>query len=230
MMPRESDIIGHMSVVANPTISSRLSTLPLHEAVARAAILPLTIEQYHRMIEEGIVPEDSSIELLRGVLVRKDRSSPGEDPKGHSARHRLVDSLLTVLASRINSASQFMQIQLPVDCPLDGAPEPDAAIVRGTPRTYSERAPRPEDVSCVVEVSDSSLDRDRDDKLPIYAEAGIPQYVIVNLVNNTVEVYSDPDAEGKQYRTRGTLERGATLHLNLGDGKTLSLLVDAFLP
>jgi len=68
----------------------RVSASSLVDTVARLAIVPLTIAQQQRMIEDGIVKEDSATELLRGVLVRKDRSSPGEDQMSHSPRHRLA--------------------------------------------------------------------------------------------------------------------------------------------
>lgn len=203
------------SLLAN---STRAIASPVVEAVARVSILPLKIEQYHRMIDEKIVPEDATVELLRGVVVRKDRSSPGEDPMSHSPRHRLVVSLLTALGARIKSTSHFMQIQSPVACPPDGAPEPDAAIIRGSERDYGQHIPGPGDVTCVIEVAHTSLDRDREDKLPIYASAGVPQYLIINLSNDTIEVYTDPDPAGEQYRTRTTLERTQTLVLNSPGG------------
>jgi Uma2 family endonuclease len=137
---------------------------------------------------------------------------------GHSPLHVLVVSLLTALAARIDSGRWHMNIQLPVLCPPDGAPEPDGSVVRGTARDYADRLPGSADVSCVIEVAHSSLERDREDKLPIYAAAGIPQYVIINLQNRTIEVYGDPDPAGEQYRTRATLERGATLELRLPEG------------
>jgi Uma2 family endonuclease len=204
-------------------------TLPLAEAVTAAAIVPLTIGQYLRMVDEQIVPEDGTVELLRGVLVRKDRSSPGEDPMGHGPLHRLIVTLLTDLAARIRTDARFMQIQLPVLCPPDGAPEPDAAVVRGSPRDYADRIPDPADVSCVIEAAHSSLTRDRDDKLPIYAEAGVGQYVILNLSNATVEVYADPDAAAGTYRTKATIVRGQTLRLRMPDG-WFEVVADDVLP
>jgi hypothetical protein len=65
------------------------SSLPLADAVAAASLFPLNVEQYQQMIDQGIVPEDSSVELLRGELVLKNRTSPGEDSMGHSPLHRL---------------------------------------------------------------------------------------------------------------------------------------------
>jgi len=186
-------------------------------ALARFSIVPLTIEQYQRMIESGIIGENSATELLRGVLVIKDRGSP-EDPMGHGPKHGQAVALLTKLAARIESPSQHARIQLPVACPPDGAPEPDAAIIRGTLFDYGDRHPGPGDVSCVIEASHSSLGRDREEKLPIYAAAGVPQYVIINLINDTVEVYSDPDVASEQYRTKVTLKRNEDLSIQLPGG------------
>ena len=74
----------------------------------------------------------------------------------------------------------------------DSQPEPDLAIVRGTPRTYLSRHPYATDVGFLIEVADTSLLRDQRDKTRIYARAGIVCYWIVNLVDRQVEVYSQP--------------------------------------
>lgn len=207
-----------MSIAAAQPALLRATASPVAEAVARVSILPLTIEQYLRMIDQKIIPENATTELLRGVVVRKNRSSPGEDPMAHGPRHRMVVSLLTDLTTKVNRPGQHLQIQLPVACPPDGAPEPDGSIVRGSPRSYADRMPEPGDVTCVIEAAHSSLDRDREDKLPIYAAAGMPQYVIIHLANDTIEVYTDPDPAGEQYRTKATLERGDTLAFQLPEG------------
>lgn len=191
--------------------------------------MPLTLQQYAAMIEQGIVPEDASVELLDGALVRKDRSVLGEDPMGHSPLHKMVVSLLAALAARINSERRHLQVQLPIACPPDAAPEPDASVVRGAPRDYADRLPAGADVSTVVEVAHSSLLRDREDKLPIYAGAGIPQYVIINLQNGTIEVYEDPDRAAELYRSKRTLDRDAVLELRLPDG-VLALAAAELLP
>ena len=207
-----------MTIATERTISPRAISSPIADAVARMNIVPLSVEQYGQLIEDKILPEDATVELLRGVIVRKDRSSPGEDPMGHGKRHRLIVSILTVLAGKINNDSRFVQIQLPISCPPDNVPEPDAAIVRGSPHDYSERFPGPGDVSCVIEVAHSSLERDREDKLPIYASASVPQYVILNLFDNSIEIYTDPDSATQQYRTKITLNRSQTLSLQLPSG------------
>ena len=195
-----------------------------------ASLFSLTVEQYQRMIDERIMPEDSTVELLCCVLVRKDRGSPGDDSMGHSPLHRLIISLLAELAIKINNASRFLQIQLPVICPPDGAPEPDAAVLRGSPRDYSSRLPSAQDVFSVIEVSHTSLSRDHDDKLPIYAAAGIPQYLIINLNNNTIEVFEDPDTLSEQYRTKTTVERTERVRLRVGEDEFFEFAAADVLP
>ena len=191
---------------------------PIAEALAGSWFIPITVEQYQRMIEEGIVPEDATVELLHGALVRKDRSIVGEDPMGHSPLHVLVVSLLEALARKIDSERWHMKTQLPVACPPDGAPEPDASIIRGRIRDYATRLPGPGDVTCVIEAAHSSLDRDREDKAPIYARAGIPQYVIINLQDMTVEVHSEPDREREAYQSHAVFSKGQSIELLLPEG------------
>ncbi len=195
------------------------SLSPVEAARETAGIFPITIEQYHRMIEQGIIPEDSSVELLRGMLVRKDRSVIGEDPMGHSPLHATLIALLCQLATKINSEACHLRIQLPLVCPDESEPEPDASIVRGQPRDYVNRLPRASDATCVIEGAHSSLDRDREDKFPVYAAAGIPQYIIANLQSVTLEVHTDPDPAAEVYRSKVTVERSGQVALRLPGGE-----------
>src|SRR6478752_3391506 len=98
-----------MSITAAQPALLRATASPVAEAVARVSILPLTIEQYLRMIDQKIIPENATTELLRGVVVRKNRSSPGEDPIAHGPRHRMVVSLLTDLTTKVNRPGQHLQ-------------------------------------------------------------------------------------------------------------------------
>ena len=219
-----------MTLATPSNVRRQRTTSPLVNALSFARVFPITVEQYHRIIENGAVPEDATVELLRGALVRKDRSVIGEDPMGHSPLHVLAVSLLTQLVAKLTSDRHYMIIQLPILCPPDSEPEPDGSIVRGSPRDYMDRLPGPGDVACVIEIAHSSLDRDREDKLPIYAGAGIPQYVIVNLQNTTLEVYTDPDRTGEDYRTRETVEKAGTVALRLPEGGALEVAAAELLP
>src|SRR5262249_36954328 len=74
----------------------------------------------------------------------------------------------------------------------DSEPEPDIAIVSGTPRSHLNHHPVPTEIALVIEVADSSLTRDRQDKGRLFARAGIACYWIINLTDRQVQVYTDP--------------------------------------
>ena len=188
------------------------------------------VEQYQRLIGAGILPEDGSYELLNGVILKKDNGTLGEDAMGHNPPHALVVTLLSELIPRVNGPKRHLRIQLPVVVGPGDSPEPDGSIVRGGPRDYPDRMPGAADTSCVIEVAHSSLERDEREKLPAYATAGITQYVVLNLRAEVIEVYSSPNRVAGEYGTKITLERGATLSLNLGEGEVLEVPAADLLP
>jgi hypothetical protein len=190
----------------------------------------LTADKYHRMIQDGIIADDATTELLDGIIVNKDRSVLGGDPMGHSPLHAMVVSLLAELAVRINGPSRHLRTQLPISISAWSEPEPDAAIVRGRARDYREKIPAAADVFCVIEAAHSSLGRDRDDKLPAYAGGGIPQYVIINLAADSIEIHGDPDAASATYRTQITAGRGQIVRLFLGNSDFLEIAAEELLP
>jgi Uma2 family endonuclease len=179
----------------------------------------LTVEQYHRMIEGRILEEGAPIELLDGFLVHKDRAKAGEDPMTIGNEHRwAVENLKRVLAA-VESHGHHLTSQQPVTLPPDGEPEPDGAIVRGTIDDYRLGPPTGADVSCVIEVADSSLDRDRGTKQRIYADAGIGQYVIVNLVERVIEVYERPAVGTGRYDAPARVRGGERVAFAVGDAR-----------
>ena len=143
---------------------------------------PLSVDKYHELIRAGILPEDNSMELLEGTLVQK---MPKKPP------HSLATLLLREALQKVVPEGWYVDSQEPVTL-SDGEPEPDGSVVRGEPREYKERHPCPMDLALVVEVADSSLERDRTEKKRSYARAGISVYWIINLCDGLLEVYSDP--------------------------------------
>src|SRR4051812_11405501 len=91
----------------------------------------ITVGQYHRMIETGILKTDARIELLDGELVRKNRSAAGEDPMTIGTGHVTGVDLLIALNPKLKRLGCYMRIQSPVTLPPHSEPEPDGAIVRG---------------------------------------------------------------------------------------------------
>jgi len=190
-------------------------------------MVPLSVEQYHKMIEAGILREGAPIELLEGFLYRKDRSASGEDPMTVGDEHGRVVTVLGWLLGGKQDGWHYLT-QQPITILPESEPEPDGSILRGTPFDYGKKA-TPADISCIIEVSDSSIRHDRVKKRKIYADAGILQYVIVNLVDRVVEVYSEPVAESGRYGKIETLHKGQDVQLLLPTGSHLALPVDKIL-
>ena len=175
-------------------------------------ILPLRRAQYDQMVEAGIF-DDQRVELLRGVLVEMTRQ--GVD-------HADCVAVLTELLFRALPTAVQVRCQLPFAAGEYSEPQPDLAVYPRSPRTGSH----PDNALVVIEVSDSSLRKDRGLKSEIYAEAGVPEYWIVDLVHGTVEVRSAP-SDGHYTRTV-TFGRGESVALAAFPDRSLAL--DDFLP
>jgi Uma2 family endonuclease len=180
------------------------------------SVVPLSVEQYHQMIASGILREGDSIELVDGVLVRKDRADQGGDPMSHGPRHAFAVKRLQRSLRVVEGAGFHIHCQLPVTLGGIQEPEPDVAIVRGSDDDYRDRHPGAADIAAVIEVADSSLSMDRATKQRLYAAAAIPVYWIVNLVDCQIEVYQDPQPDDDKYARRSDYHRGESVTLTLG--------------
>lgn len=162
---------------------------------------PIRVDEYHRMIAAGILGEDDRAELIEGVIV----SVSPQSPKHAFAIQRLAASLYRLLDE---SRYAILQ-QLPLTLGDRNEPEPDLAVVpakdAGSPSKHPSKA------SLVVEVASDSLAKDRQVKASIYSRFNVPEYWIVNLQDETVEVFRDPDPRKERYRTALTFARGQEL-------------------
>ena len=147
----------------------------------------LSVGQYHEMIRTGILTADDPVELLAGWLVYKIPKNPP---------HRIATRLAQQALEAVVPAGWYVDTQEPITL-NDSEPEPDVMIVRGETRDYRDRHPGPEDVALIVEVADSTLERDRGVKRMVYARAGIPVYWIINVLERVLEVYYDPAGPGE---------------------------------
>jgi Uma2 family endonuclease len=191
---------------------------------------PLSVEQYHRIIATGILPEGDSLELLDGMLVRKDRAAAGEDIMTVGSRHAwAVQNLGRVLAG-LESGGCHLRTQQPITILPLNEPEPDGAVALGTIDDYRDAHPGPDRVLCVIEVADSSLQHDRSTKLRIYASAGVRQYLILNLVEGVVELHEQPDPAAGTYRLSQTLSPLNTISLRLAGDAFMDVAVRELLP
>jgi Uma2 family endonuclease len=159
----------------------------------------LRLQEYHRMVEARVFDEDEGVELLEGVIVR---ISP-QDAAHAIVVERLNDPLFVHLPP-----DYVIRCQLPLSLSDADEPEPDVAVIaRTTPRS---RRAQPTTARLVFEVAGGSLRKDREVKGPLYARAGIPEYVVVNLVDETLEVHRDPDPDAGRFRSLSTLGKEAT--------------------
>jgi Uma2 family endonuclease len=205
----------------------QMTTILQEAAAGRATLVPWTVEQYHRAIASGLVPEDTAVELLDGFIVRKDRAKAGENPMTIGDRHRLAVVRLAHTVSLFEALGCFLQTQQPISLPPASEPEPDGAVVRGEIDRYRDHPPLAADILSVIEVADSSLSVDLGPKLKAYATAGIPQYVVADLVNDYVIIHEAPAAEVYARVTR--LARGETIRIHAGNGE-VAIAVDLLLP
>src|SRR5439155_3690378 len=156
--------------------------LPIPPGPSPEPVFRLTVEQYHAMIDAGVLTDDDPVELLEGILVFKTPKKPA---------HRLALRRLVKAIERVLPAGWFVLSKEPITL-ANGEPEPDAAVIRGSDEDYATRHPCPADVALVVDVADTTLERDRSIKLRSYAGAGIGVYWIVNLLDRTLELYTKP--------------------------------------
>ncbi len=157
-------------------------------AVPPEPVLQLTVGQYHEMARAGVLQDGEPIELLEGWLVNKMTKYPPHSVATFETRRML---------ERLVGEGWFVDTQEPITT-HDSEPEPDVSLVRGCRRDYSDHHPGPHDVGLLVEVAETSPDRDRGWKKRIYAAARISVYWIVNLVDRQVEVFTDPSGPGER--------------------------------
>ena len=155
-----------------------------------------TLAEYHRLIELGFLTEDDRVELIQGELIQM---------AAKGTQHSVCNTKLFHELDRLVGDKAVVRGQEPIILPTDSEPEPDIAIAQGQADDYLSNHPQPKNILLVIEVSDSTLNYDQNTKLALYAEGGISDYWIINLVANQLERYSQPyqDAQGKfGYRTR----------------------------
>jgi Uma2 family endonuclease len=184
----------------------------------------LTLEQYERMVDEGILGEHDRVHLINGILVAKMTQN---DP------HCTADDLCDVALRRVIPAGWYIRGAKPIRIPgragrRDSKPEPDRCVVRGTILDYSQRTPEPADVGLVIEIADTSLAEDRRYATDLYGPARIPVYWIVNLLHRQVEVYTDPRPRG--YRSTEVFKEGQSVPVVIGGREVGRIAVTDILP
>jgi Uma2 family endonuclease len=201
-------------------MSTQAARLPYQGTMA--GFRRFSVAEYHRLIELGMLTEDDNLELLEGYLVHKMSRNPPHDAAIQKGMKKWLRLLPPGWDLRVQSAITLTESE----------PEPDFAIVRGDETAYVTRHPTPADIGLVVEVSDSTLPGDRDDKARIYARAGIECYWIVNLNDRQVEVYTSPSGPvpDPKFAQRADHRSGDSLSLVLGGTALVQVAVQDLLP
>jgi Uma2 family endonuclease len=146
-----------------------------------------SVEDYHRMAEAGVF-EEQRVELLYGKIV--DMSPIKSNHAGS------VNQLIRHFSMYLPKDDFLFTAQNPIHLDDYSEPEPDLSVLKYRADLYARSHPRPDEVVLLVEVADTSLDKDRDIKLPLYASHAIPEVWIVNLKDTQIERYRSPSPKG----------------------------------
>ena len=176
-----------------------------------------TVKIYDLMVEKGILTENDNVELLNGAIINK-------MPKG--TKHTSTNTLITRYFYKVLGEQAVIRVQDPILLNDVSEPEPDIVLARLPLEKYLQSHPTPADIFLIIEVSDSTLSFDRREKGLAYARAGIVQYLIVNVENNTVEDYQKPAVDG--FQTKQTYAAGDKFRL--AAFPDLEIAVEDFLP
>lgn len=159
-----------------------------------------SVDEYYRMAEAGILREDDRVELIEGEIVEM-------SPIG--SRHASCVRRLNELLFRDIGQAAIISVQSPIRIDDYSEPEPDVAVLKRREDFYAEGHPTASDVLLLIEVADTSVEYDRNIKLPLYAKAGISEVWLVNLPQETIEIYRQP--LDKTYREVRLVKRGESL-------------------
>ena len=182
-----------------------------------------TVEDYHRMIEAGVLNKYSRVQLLEGRIVDKMSRNPPHDQAVVLTQGALAPLLPANWHIRVQSAITT----------ADSEPEPDISVVRGAfaARLYSKRHPHSSDIGMLAEIGDATLRDDQTIQYRIYARARIPVYWIVNLVDEIVEVYTNPKGGKKpRYLERANYTKEESVPLVIAGEHLGMILVRDLLP
>lgn len=202
--------------MATITPTQPAAAAPISEAAeSPEQLYRMTVDEYERI---GPLLDTEKVELIDGFLVKKMTKNPP-----HDVACGLADEAL----GKVTPAGWFVRNGSPVRIPKRNYPEPDASLVRGKPRDYLKGHPTPKDVALVVEISDTSLAKDRR-RVRIYGNARIPFYWIINLVHRQIEVYSGPNSGG--YSSRVEFTAGQNVPIMIDGVQVGTIAVDDVLP
>lgn len=147
----------------------------------------LSIDDYHRMGDADILHEDSHVELIEGELI---------DMAPIGSLHSSIVIKLSMMLSQQVAASAFVSTQNPITLPPNNEPQPDLVLLKPRDDWYSNALPTSTDVLLLIEIADTSIEYDRQVKLPLYAQHGIQEVWLFDVKERLLEIYRDPGKRG----------------------------------
>ena len=147
----------------------------------------LTVHDFHRMGEAGILPVEGRLELIEGEIIAK-------APIG--SRHAAIVTRANMLFGQAVAGRAIVSVQNPIILGKHSEPEPDLALIQPRDDFYAVALPRADEVLLIVEVADTTLRYDREIKIPLYARHGIPEVWLIDVDGRTLTVFETP-AEGR---------------------------------
>ena len=148
-----------------------------------------TVEEYHRMAKAGILTEDDRVELIEGEIVQM-------SPVGR--RHASHVKRLNTLFTQLLGVRVVVSVQDPVELSDRSEPQPDIALLQPRSDFYEAGHPQPKDIFLLVEVADTTVESDRQVKIPLYAGSGIFEVWLIDINEQSIETYRQPTAAGYQ--------------------------------
>lgn len=176
-----------------------------------------TVKEYDSLINTGFFNENDSIELLNGIIIEK-------MPKG--TKHALFNDFIATRLTQIFGENAYVRNQNPIWLDDISEPEPDIVLAELPFEKYFDKHPAPKDIFLILEVSDTTLNFDRNAKSLAYARAGIRQYLLLNVNEKTLEDYREPSNDG--FQSKQTYRAGQTF--SLVSFPEIALSVTDFLP
>jgi len=168
------------------------------------------------MIKEGILTKADKVELIHGEILEM---SPIR------SKHAGIVKKINKLFQKLLGESMIVGVQNPLNLSGNSQPEPDISLLKFREDFYTASHPKPADVLLLIEVADSSVAFDREVKMPLYAEANIPEFWLIDLEKEVVEVYKQP--QGGKYHYREVFNQANTIKLDIVD---ISFEVNSIFP
>ncbi len=187
-------------IYASLTIESQLQNQI--EVVMAVQMLKrlFTVEEYYQMAAAGILTENDRVELIEGEIV---------EMAAIGSRHGACVNRLNSLFSQLLGIRAIVGVQNPVRLNNNSEPQPDIALLQPRPDFYADGHPQPQDIFLIIEVADTTIEYDREVKLPLYASSRISEIWIINLNHEVIEVYRNPN--NNRYESVQIFQRGSQI-------------------